>query len=232
MEVAMRFAAAAPNSLVENLYGPTELTVICSAYRWVPGHSAADAHLGTVPIGFPLPDMEARIVDPENLSDVGPGEIGELLMTGPQVTRGYWKNPEATDRAFVQCAGRDDIFYRTGDRVRRPIGDEPLLFVGRVDHQVKVYGHRIELAEVESTLLGAPGVESAVALGWPTTAAGAAGIAAFVTGSDVNVPAILRVAQSRLHKHAVPRTIRVLSALPQNANGKVDRQALLKLLEA
>jgi non-ribosomal peptide synthetase component F len=232
VEVATRFGAAAPNSVVENLYGPTELTVICSAYQWLPGQSTADAHLGTVPIGFPLPGMEARIVDPENLSEVAPGEIGELLMTGPQVTRGYWNNREATERAFVQCAGRDDIFYRTGDRVRRPFGDEPLLFMGRIDHQIKVYGHRIELTEVESTLLEAPGVESAVALGWPTTAAGAAGVAAFVTGSDVNVPAILRVAQSRLQKHAVPQTIRVLSALPQNANGKVDRQALLRLLEA
>jgi amino acid adenylation domain-containing protein len=232
VEVATRFAAAAPHSIVENLYGPTELTVIGSVYRWVPGHSAGDVHLGTVPIGVPLPDMEARIVDPETLSEVAPGEVGELLMTGPQVTHGYWKNREATNRAFVQLAGRNDIFYRTGDRVRRPIGDEPLMFVGRVDHQIKVYGHRIELAEVESTLLEAPGVESAVALGWPTTAAGAAGVAAFVTGSDVSVPAILRVAQSRLQRHAVPQTIRVLSALPQNANGKVDRQALLELLEA
>lgn len=231
-DIARRFAAAAPNSIVENLYGPTELTVICSVYRWAPDLSPADVQLGTVPIGSPLPDMDARIVDAESLSEVVPGEIGELLMAGPQLTRGYWKNRDATERAFVRLAGGDAVYYRTGDRVRRPIGDEPLTFMGRADHQIKVYGHRVELAEVESTLLEAPGVEAAVALGWPTTAAGAAGIAAFVAGSDINVSTVRRLAQSRLQTHAVPQTIRVLSDLPQNANGKVDRQALLKLLDA
>jgi acyl-coenzyme A synthetase/AMP-(fatty) acid ligase len=90
----------------------------------------------------------------------------------------------------------------------------------------------VELGEVESTLLEAPGVESAVALGWPTTAAGAAGIAAFVTGSGVDVPSVRVSIQSKLQTYAVPQTIRVLPHLPQNQNGKVDRQALLKLLEA
>ena len=176
--------------------------------------------------------MEARIVN-DDLSEVMPGSIGELLMTGPQLTPGYWKNPAATERG-VRTGSReaDAVFYRTGDRVRRPIGEEPMTFHGRVDHQVKVRGHRVELGEVESTLLEAPGVESAVALGWPTTAAGAAGIAAFVTGSDVDVPAVRVSIQSKLQTYAVPQTIRVLPDLPHNPNGKVDRQALLKLLDA
>jgi acyl-coenzyme A synthetase/AMP-(fatty) acid ligase len=176
--------------------------------------------------------MEARVVNEDDLSEVMPGSFGELLMTGPQLTPGYWKNPAATERAYVQLSDSDATFYRTGDRVRRPIGEGPLTFHGRVDHQVKVRGHRVELGEVESTLLEAPGVESAVALGWPTTAAGAAGIAAFVTGSDIDVSAVRLSIRSKLQTYAVPQTIHVLPQLPQNLNGKVDRQALLKLLEA
>jgi amino acid adenylation domain-containing protein len=230
--LAARWSAAAPGSVLENLYGPTELTVACSAYRWDGARSSAESSLGIVPIGCPLPGMEARVVSEDDLSDVVPGSIGELLMTGPQLTPGYLKNPAATERAYVRLRESDAIFYRTGDRVRRPIDGGPLTFHGRVDHQVKVRGHRVELGEVESTLLEAPGVESAVALGWPTTAAGAAGIAAFVTGSDVDVPAVRVNIQSKLQTYAIPHTIRVLPDLPHNSNGKVDRQALLKLLEA
>jgi amino acid adenylation domain-containing protein len=232
VDLATRWAAAAPGSVLENLYGPTELTVACSVYRWDRARSPAESSLGIVPIGCPLPGMEARVVNEDDLSEVVPGSIGELLMTGPQLTPGYWKNPASTERAYVRLRGSDAIFYRTGDRVRQPIGEEPLTFHGRVDQQVKVRGHRVELGEVESTLLEAPGVESAVALGWPTTAAGAAGIAAFVTGSGVDVPSVRVSIQSKLQTYAVPQTIRVLPHLPQNQNGKVDRQALLKLLEA
>ena len=101
-----------------------------------------------------------------------------------------------------------------------------------MDHQIKVLGHRVELAEVESTLLEAPGVESAAAVGWPTTAAGAAGIAAFVTGNDISVPKLRGVLESRLQTYAVPKTIRVVTDLPHNPNGKIERHALVKLLDA
>lgn len=107
-----------------------------------------------------------------------------------------------------------------------------MTFHGRLDQQIKVRGHRVELGEVESTLLMAPGVESAVALGWPTTGCGVTGIAAFVTGNDVDLAAVRMSIQSKLQTFAMPQTIRALPQLPQNANGKVDRQALLRLLEA
>src|SRR5262249_32747982 len=92
VELASRWADAAPTSVVENLYGPTEVTVACSAYRWDNDHSRSESALGIVPIGSALPGMEARVVNPVNLSVVSPGSIGELLMGGPQVTAGYWKN--------------------------------------------------------------------------------------------------------------------------------------------
>ena len=124
------------------------------------------------------------------------------------------------------------MFYRTGDRVVRPIGDGPLTYLGRLDHQIKVSGHRVELGEVEATLRDEPGVEAAVAVGWPTTATGAAGIVAFLTGSDIDATAIRSSLKSKLQAYAIPHTIRVVSELPYNENGNVDRQALMSRLEA
>jgi amino acid adenylation domain-containing protein len=228
-DVARTWARSAPASVLENLYGPTELTVACLTYRWDPARSPSECRLGIVPIGRPLDGMEAIVVD-ERLHEVPPGTAGELVMTGPQLTPGYWSNPEATERAYLVPPGKDTAFYRTGDRVFRPVGDGPLTYVGRVDHQIKVSGYRVELGEVEATLRQEPGVETAVALGWPITATGAAGIVAFVTGSNVDPAAIRSNVRGKLQRYAVPHTIRLLSALPHTANGKVDRQALLSLL--
>jgi amino acid adenylation domain-containing protein len=230
-DVAATWGAAASRSVVENLYGPTELTVACTAYRWDAVSSPAESVLGVVPIGYPLPGMSGVVVD-ECLSEVAPGEDGELLMTGPQRTPGYWQDEAATARAHVKVIGRDQLFYRTGDRVRRPVDSGPLVFLGRVDQQIKVRGHRVELGEIESSLLEVPGVESAAALGWPTTVSGALGIAAFVTGRGIEPSAVRSSLQSKLQEYAVPQTIQVLSELPLNANGKVDRHALMARLES
>jgi acyl-coenzyme A synthetase/AMP-(fatty) acid ligase len=153
-------------------------------------------------------------------------------MTGPQRTPGYWRNAEATSRAYVRPAERHATFYRTGDRVIRPLGDGPLTYLGRLDHQIKVSGYRVELGEVEATLRDEPGVEAAVAVGWPTTATGAAGIVAFLKGHDIDATAIRSSLKAKLQTYAIPHTIRVLSELPYHQNGKVDRQALLSRLEA
>jgi amino acid adenylation domain-containing protein len=229
-DVAAAWALAAPQGALENLYGPTELTVACSAYRWDPERSPEACELGIVPIGLPLPGMQALVVD-DDLREVPPGEVGELLMSGPQVTSGYWENPEATRRAYVVPAGKTSLFYRTGDRVRRPTGNGPFTHMGRVDHQVKILGYRIELGEVESKLRAAAGVEEAVALGWPLTVTGPAGISAFVTGRNLDVAEIRSSLEASLPAYAVPNAIHVLPEIPQTANRKIDRAALLKLLQ-
>jgi len=229
-DIAAAWAHAAPQSTVENLYGPTEVTVACTAYRWNAESSRETAN-GIVPIGRPLPGMDAIVVDGA-LREVARGEAGELLMAGPQVAPGYWRNATATAKAFVQPPDEDRTFYRTGDRVRRPLGNGPLTYIGRVDHQIKVLGHRVELGEVESTLRAEPGVSEAVAVGWPVTPSGADSIVAFVTGAEVDPAALKREAQRVLPAYAVPRDIRVVSQLPLNTNGKVDRQVLKSWLDA
>jgi amino acid adenylation domain-containing protein len=229
-ETARAWAAAAPGSIVENLYGPTELTIACTLYRWDPERSPAEAALGVVPIGAPYPGMSAIVVD-EELREVAPGEDGELLLTGPQVTLGYWRDPEKTAAAFVVPPGHEAIHYRTGDRVRRPRGDGPLTYRGRVDHQIKVLGHRVELGEVEAAIRDSAGADGVVAVGWPPTPAGAGGVVAFIGELDHDVAAILDDLRRRLPAYMVPRELRLLPELPLNANGKFDRKALIRILE-
>ena len=152
-------------------------------------------------------------------------------MSGPQVALGYWKDPLKTSQMFVKPPGRDAICYRTGDLVRRPVGSGPLLYLGRIDHQIKIHGWRVELGEIEAVLREAAGVDRAVAVGWPITASGADGIVAFLETSKADVDAVLLAVRARLPKYMVPSEIRLIAELPLNSNGKVDRKALMKLLE-
>lgn len=229
-ELIDRWSSAAPNSRIENLYGPTELTIACTAYRWDPHRSAEECEQGLVPIGEPLPGMTALVVD-EALREVALGEAGELLMTGPQLSLGYWEDPKRTAAAFVTPPGRRGVYYRTGDRVRRQGPAAPFVYLGRIDNQIKIQGYRVELEEIEAMLREAAGVEVAAAIGWPTTTSGADGIAAFLPAEAVDVAAIRERLKAILPPYMMPREIRLVSEFPLNVNGKIDRRALRKSLE-
>ncbi|MBA3569623.1 MAG: amino acid adenylation domain-containing protein [Pyrinomonadaceae bacterium] len=230
MEIARQWALAAPNSIIENIYGPTELTIACTAYRWDNVTSPAESEQGVVPIGEPFDGMRALIVD-DQLRHVPEGGDGELVMTGPQLSLGYWHDEEKTRRAFVRVPGEDTIFYRTGDRVRRPSAEKPFVYLGRLDSQIKILGHRVELGEVEATIRQASGLDGVVAVGWPKTESGADGIEVFLQTDSFDTKALLEDLKRRLPLYMVPKNVRVLSRFPLNANGKFDRGALLKTLE-
>jgi amino acid adenylation domain-containing protein len=230
VEIVHQWLLAAPNSIIENLYGPTELTIACTAYRWDDTNSPAECEHGVVPIGEPFDEMETVILD-EELREIEDGAAGELLMTGPQLSLGYWQDEERTRKAFVTVPGRRGIYYRTGDRVRRQASGKPLTYLGRLDSQIKVLGHRVELGEVESAVREASGLDRIVAFGWPMAASGAEAIEVFVQADDVDVKSLLDEIRRRLPPYMVPRNIRLLSHFPLNANGKFDRGALRKKLE-
>jgi amino acid adenylation domain-containing protein len=230
-EIVEAWAAAAPESTVENLYGPTELTIACTQYRWDPEHSREHCELGLVPIGEPYPGMQVLVVD-ENLRPVAPGGTGELLMTGPQLTPGYWCDADKTAAAFIQPPDQHETFYRTGDRVRRADGDTPMVYLGRMDNQIKIQGYRVELGEIEAVIREEAGVDVAIAIGWPETPAGADGIVVFVSDPDCDLGSVHQQAKARLPNYMAPREIRSIDDFPLNANGKVDRNALRDLLRA
>lgn len=231
MEVVQAWEQACPNSVIENLYGPTELTIACTLYRWDPSTSPRDCELGVVPIGHPYPDMKVLVVNTD-VHEVDPGETGELLMTGPQLTAGYWQAPELTEKAFVTPPGFSEVFYRTGDRVRKPATEStPLIYLGRMDNQIKIQGYRVELGEVEAVLREEAGVEQAIAIGWPVTPSGADGLVAFLAINSLDTEKLLLALRKRLPPYMHVREVRCLPEMPLNSNGKVDRQALRYILE-
>jgi amino acid adenylation domain-containing protein len=226
-ELADAWAAAAPNSTVENLYGPTEATIACTAHRWE--RNAPPGANGFVPIGEPIGATVTQVVG-EQLGEVPPGEPGQLLLGGPQVVEGYWDDPSATARSFVTMQG-NGRGYLTGDRVVRAKTGAPLEYLGRLDSQIKILGHRVELEEVEAVLREEARAD-AVAVGWPLTPSGAAGIVAFIADTSLDKIGLRRALSARLPEYMVPREVRLVRNLPLNANGKRDREALLSILKA
>jgi len=224
---------AAPNSAVLNLYGPTELTIACSAYRWDDAASPSECVLDVVPIGRPLPGLGALVVD-DALKPVEYGEAGELCVCGPQTAPGYWCDAKRTAERFVPIeVGLSDarIFYRTGDRVaQQPSGD--YAYLGRVDQQIKVHGYRVELGEIESAILKHPGVVAAAAIGWPLEGGRPEGIVGFAVGKDVEPDAVRGSLRGKLPAYMLPAEVVLLDSLPLNVNGKTDRAALQAMLEA
>ena len=186
--------------------------------------------MGIVPIGYPYPGMAVLVVD-EKLNEVRPGEEGELLMKGPQMSPGYWKDPQKTASAFIVPPGKSDVYYRTGDRVRRPVGDKPLTHLGRVDFQVKILGHRVELGEIEAVVRSVSGFDGVLALPWPPLSSGFGGIEVFIEGASNGNHDLKTGVASALPDYMVPRRIHFMDRLPRNVNNKFDRRAMTKLLE-
>lgn len=223
---ASSWQAAAPNSVVDNLFGPTEATVVCIGQRFH-GPENATPKRGVVAIGKPFPGMDAAIVDAASLAFLPDGENGELLLTGPQLSSGYFGDADATNKRFPTLAGRR--WYRTGDLAYR---DSSGVFhhLGRIDNQVKVLGLRVELEEIEAHLREIYETDSVAAIAWPVEHGSASGIVAFVSGRfGADDPALKALIKQRLPSYMVPSTIRHIESIPLNANGKVNRKELAEL---
>lgn len=214
---AQQWQEAAPASAVENLYGPTELTIACSVHRLTARDTPDGCVNGVVPIGRLYPALDALILD----DDGGPAtETGELIVTGPQMFPGYLNPDDDADR-FVKHDGRR--WYRTGDVVRRR-SDGELAYLGRTDHQVKIRGYRVELAEVEWCIGQVPGVQRAVVT--PLTVDGNRRFAAWYSGAADAAERIPRHLAAQLPEFMVPHWVHRTDEWPLNANGKIDRRSL------
>jgi amino acid adenylation domain-containing protein len=209
---------------VVNHYGPTECTVLTTAADVPP---AGDAQ-GLPPIGRPMANTRLFVLDAAG-ELVPLGAPGELWIAGELVARGYRGRPDWTSERFVPCpfdpaAGRA---YRTGDRVSYR-ADGQLLFLGRLDRQVKVRGFRIEPGEVEAAFLSHPAVREAVVLSCEV-ATGDRELVAFVTRRDeIEAEELRRHVASRLPDYMVPTKLFLVDDMPLNPSGKIDRAALLE----
>lgn len=214
----------APRVVLANTYGPTEGTVCATACVLAPDD-------GDVPIGKPIRDVEVFVLDRRG-QPVPIGVPGELHLAGAGVAYGYLGRAGHTAERFVPnpfATRAGERMYRTGDLVKYQ-ADGSLLFVGRVDHQIKFRGYRIELQEIEIVLARHADVAEAVVL-LDDARPDHPRLVAFVTLAPQRTPTVAELRdhlRARLPAHMVPSAITVLAALPLTARGKLDRRALTR----
>lgn len=217
-----------PDLHIHNLYGPSEDTVFSTE---VPLHGSGYSR-GVVPIGVPLPNTKTYILDRAGRIRP-PGFSGELYLAGTGLARGYFGRPGQTAERFVAdpfSGVPGSRLYRTGDRIRRR-ADGMLEFLGRLDHQVKVRGLRIEVGEIEHNLEKHPDIAKAVVA---VTGGPDKQLAAFIEpreGATPDETNLRRAIALVLPAHMVPTLWCFVPRLPQQPNGKVDRAALPALAD-
>lgn len=219
--------AAAPNSAIVNLYGPTEATIFCLAqavHEPLPLSPGRDV----VSIGKPMAGSEAVVLDAAG-EPVADGTPGELALGGVQLATGYLDAPALTASRFVTLRGIR--WYLTGDLALRDAAGN-FHCLGRLDNQVKVLGHRIELEEIDAHLRQVVDTGLAAAVAWPVVDGAAQGLVGFVGGTGVDEARVIQALKARLPPYMVPARVLAVDDMPVNGSGKVDRKALRQRLEA
>ncbi|MEV0299379.1 amino acid adenylation domain-containing protein [Nocardia sp. NPDC050710] len=209
-----------------NGYGPTEATILATS-------SAPMRADEPVTIGAAIPGVGAFVLDPR-LRPVPAGVIGELYLSGSALAQGYLGRPGLTAERFVASPFGEETgnpggrLYRTGDLVRRSEDSGAIEYLGRVDFQVKVRGFRIELGEIDNALTSHPDIDYAATLG-KTLPSGQTALVSYVlphAHASVDTAALTAHIAESLPAYMIPAAIVVLDAIPLNAVGKLDRNAL------
>ncbi len=217
-----RLRALLPDVEAINLYGPTEAAI--DATFWpCPAEGETSA---MQPIGRPIDNMRARVLD-GHMNPQPIGVPGELHLGGTGLARGYINRPELTAERFVPDPHSDrpgDRLYRTGDLVRWR-GDGALEFLGRLDQQVKLRGHRIEPGEIEAALAALPGI-AGCAVVMREDAPGQPMLAAYLIGGRVEAASLRAALRVELPEYMIPSAFVWLDAFPRLPSGKIDRAAL------
>lgn len=211
-----------------NSYGPSELAR-CTYYILEEPPKTDDP----IPLGTVWGNTEYKILN-ESSQEVKKGQSGELVVRTATLMKGYWNNKELTEKSFYRfeiASGYEHIYYRTGDLVRENERSE-LMFLGRIDRQIKLRGYRIELDEIESVLLKNQHVEEVAVI--VTTKNGNKELDAVIRpkeGSEIKEIDLLAFCKRRLPPYAVPSTISLMDNFPRTGNGKINRPEIVKLIE-
>ena len=210
-----RIRSFRPGLRILNHYGPTETTV------GVLTHELPDPWSGgSPPLGKPIGGVYVDICDHKG-HPLPQGIVGEIVVGGATVSRGYWKRPDITAKCFVAEPSNGGVRYRTGD-LGKLYEDGSIGFHGRVDRQIKLRGHRIELGEIESVLMAHPLVAQAVVRLDPPGRL----VAFVVVASPITDGTLINFLKDRLPTIMIPGVFVFLDALPRTASGKVDLAGL------
>jgi amino acid adenylation domain-containing protein len=205
-----------------NAYGPTEATVSSTVFT-----PASDWSGEAMPIGKPLKRYDAYILDPQGV-ECKVGELGELMIGGPALARGYLRRPELTEKTFVtwrDAHGGSQKIYRTGDLARWD-SDGNIEFAGRIDHQIKVGSYRIEPGEIEAIINQHSAVLESLVV--HELIENQKYLIAFVatSSSALEVREMATFLRNRLPTYMIPSRYVFVDRFPKTLNGKIDRRAL------
>jgi amino acid adenylation domain-containing protein len=206
-----------PNHLI-HVYGPTETTVYATFHPV----NSIDVQMGTIPIGSPISNTDIHILD-ATLSPVPIGTSGEIYISGPGVARGYLNNPRLTHSFFITY--ESNWSYKTGD-LGRWLPDGTIQFLGRIDHQVKVRGFRVEPGEIEARLLAVPDILEVKIIAAQKKSGEKYLCAYFTAKSELQSASLKDILTQQLPDYMVPPYFVQLIEMPLNANGKVDSKRL------
>ncbi|MFZ5893635.1 MAG: class I adenylate-forming enzyme family protein [Myxococcota bacterium] len=208
-----------PRARIYAMYGQTECTRVC----YLPPDQVLARPSS---VGISMPNQEAWIIR-EDGSRAGPGEVGELVVRGPNVMRGYWRDPEATARALRPGSIPGEVVLHTGDLFRSD--DEGYLyFVARADDIIKTRGEKVAPCDVEQAISTLPDVVEVAVVGVPDPIHGVAVKAVVVKRSSSNLSAddVKRAVFTQIDEIAVPRVVEFVDALPRSEGGKVMKSKL------
>ena len=214
-----RWQAALPNTTFANLYGPTEITCNCT-YHVIDRAYARDE---VIPIGQPFANNRVFLIDENGALVTEPDVAGELLVGGPELALGYYNDPDRTAEAFVQNplhSAYRDVVYKTGDLAKYD-ADGNLVYLSRVDHQIKHMGQRIELGEIEAAAQAAEGVERACCIYDHARQR----IRLYYTGTATK-DELTAALHTALPPFMMPNTVKAVDEMPMTKNGKIDRTKL------
>jgi acyl-CoA synthetase (AMP-forming)/AMP-acid ligase II len=220
----MRLQELFPTASLYSMYGLTE----CKRCTYLP---PSELRRRPSSVGIAIPGTEAYVVDDDG-AHAKPGEVGELVIRGAHVMKGYWENPEATDRALKPGQFPWEKVLHTGDLFRTD--DEGFLyFVGRKDDIIKSRGEKVSPKEVENVLYALPAIREAVVVGVPDPILGMAikAVVAQAPGAGLNEQSIIRHCAKHLEDYMVPKIVEFRDALPKTESGKISRR-MMSVLEA
>jgi long-chain acyl-CoA synthetase len=206
------------HTLIYIMYGATEASARLSYLRPERYADKMDS------IGQAIPGVTLLVLDPAG-NEAPPGQIGELVAAGPNIMQGYWRDPEGTAKVL------NGTWYHTGDQAYQDT-EGHFYLVGRKDDLLKVGGHRVNPREIEDTLMASGMLLETVVVGLPDGLLGHRLVTLAVPiAADLNESTLLSYCAERLPKFKLPSEVKLIRALPKNANGKIDRARCLELLK-
>lgn len=218
----------ATNAELYDFYGPTECTIYCTYYKLTKGGENKTLN-GIISIGKPLDNCVGLILD-EQGNELPDGEKGELCIAGDQVTKGYWKNPEKNESSFFfkEVNGVQMRFYHTGDLCYKD-EDGDIMYSGRLDHQAKIQGFRVEMGEIEFHAREFLGGKNVVCLAFDNKEA-LTEIAMFIESKEFNPDEMLAYMRTKMPSYMIPTRLYYVPVFPLNSNDKVDKVNLKSMI--